>query len=138
MATVFLDTNVFLYAAGREHPHREPCRKVLRQVQDGTLVANTSAEVVQELLYVVSRRGRPRDAIALARSVMGLFPELLPVTRADMEAACRLLERHPALPARDAVHVATMQTGGLDLLVSTDAHFDAIAEIRRIDPTVSG
>ena len=44
---VFLDTNVFLYAAGGEHVLREPCRRILRNVVD--IDAITSSEVVQEI-----------------------------------------------------------------------------------------
>ena len=76
----FLDTNVFLYAAGAAHPERDACVRVLRSVADGSLDATVNSEVVQEILYVLSRRGRRRDAIALAGHVAALFPDLLPVT----------------------------------------------------------
>ena len=70
----FLDTNVFLYAAGSSHRLREPCQEILRRVADGNLFAITSTEVVQELLYVLDRRGRGADGIRLSRRVLLLFP----------------------------------------------------------------
>ena len=33
----FLDTNVFLHAAGRPHPLKEACSRVLGKVADGSL-----------------------------------------------------------------------------------------------------
>ena len=131
---VFLDTNLFLYAAGAQHPLRSPCQAVLKQLGRGALAGATSTEVVQELMYVLCRRGRQNDALRLARNVLALFPNLLPVTRADMALACNILEQAPGIPARDAVHAATMRNNGLEVIISADRHFDAIGGIRRIDP----
>ena len=69
---IFLDSNVFLYAAGREHSLRDACRKVLDRVAEGDLVAVTSSEVLQEILHVLTRRGLRREAIELTRSVLDL------------------------------------------------------------------
>lgn len=135
---IFLDANVFLYAAGKPHPLREPCRTVLRRVEDGSLASNTSVEVVQELLHVLSRRGLVAEGLHLARTVMKLFPVVLPLTRTDLLDACNLLDRHSGLTPRDAVHVATMRAHGIDTLVSADVHFDRVAGIVRVDPTDVG
>ena len=83
---VFLDTNVFLYAAGASHLLREPCAKLpcaklLRRVADGSLDATINSEVVQEVLYLLTRRGRRDDALKLAGHLTSLFPDLLAVTR---------------------------------------------------------
>lgn len=131
---VFLDANVFLYAAGRDHPLRDPCRRILRAVEEGSLSSNTSVEVVQELLFVLWRRGMAERGVRLARSVMGLFPEALPMGPAEVRGACDLLERQPGLTPRDAVHVVTMQSHGIEMIVSADTHFDSVEGIRRIDP----
>jgi len=131
---VFLDTNVFLYAIGGPHPQRDACVKLLLRVGDGSLGATINTEVVQEILFVLTRRGRRRDGLKLARDLTSLFPDLLPVTREDMLSACDLLQRHPRLPVRDAVHAATMLRNNLRLIVSVDPDFDQVAELRRIAP----
>ena len=87
----FLDTNVFLHAAGRPHPLKEACAGVLRKVAEGSLDATVNSEVLQEIVYVLARRGRREDGTVLARHVAALFPDLLPVTREDMIEACNLL-----------------------------------------------
>ena len=131
---VFVDTNVFLYAAGRAHPKRDACARVLRKVAEGSLDATVNSEVLQEILYVLSRRGRREDGVALARNVAALFPELLSVTREDMDMAFELALRHPLLPVRDAVHAGTMLRGGLKRVISVDEDLDQIPEIERVDP----
>lgn len=130
----FLDTNVFLYAAGRAHPQKLPCQAVLRRIGEGRLRATTSTEVVQEIAYVLTRRGRRGDGVRLARRVLALFPDLLPVTHDDMALACDCLDQNPHLPSRDAVHVATMRNAGITTIISADRDFDAFEDIRRFDP----
>lgn len=134
ISMIFLDTNVFLYAAGGPHRYRDPCQSVLLRLRENSLIATTNTEVIQELLYVLRRKNREKQALELARDVIALLPDLLPVTRVDAALACDLLEQHPDLPTRDAVHVATMRSNGLDTLISADQHFDAVTGVRRIDP----
>ena len=131
---IFLDTNIFLYAAGRAHPERDACARLLRRVADGSLEATVNTEVVQEILYVLTRRGRRKEGLTLARNVEALFPDLLPVTRDDIREALHLLEEHPRLSVRDAVHAATMLRNGLQNVASVDADFDQILGIQRIAP----
>jgi hypothetical protein len=131
---VFLDTNVFLYAVGAAHPLRVACAKVLRRVAEGSLDATINSEVIQEILYVLIRRGRRADALKLANDLASLFPDLLAVTRDDLLSACELLEQYPRLSVRDAVHIGTMLRNGLRTVVSVDSDFDQVSEIRRIEP----
>jgi predicted nucleic acid-binding protein len=54
---VFLDTNIFLYAAGASHPWREACAKVLRRVADGSLDATINSEVQnRSTLHLLAER----------------------------------------------------------------------------------
>lgn len=130
---IFLDTNVFLYAAGKEHALRGPARRILRLLEQGGLAATTSVEVVQELTFVLWRRGLPAEARELARLVLRLFPGMLSLARDDLELALQILERYSGLTPRDAIHVATMRRHGIDTIASADRHFDEVSGIRRID-----
>lgn len=133
-AMIFIDTNIFLYAAGKDHPLRAPCQTFLQHVITGKIAAVTSSEVIQELLYVLTRRGLRTEAVTLANQVLQLFPELLPVTREDMDATCEILQAMPTVSVRDAVHIGTMRNHGLERIISADHHFDSIPGIERIDP----
>jgi uncharacterized protein len=130
----FLDTNIFLYAAGGPSPQRESCAKVLRRVADGSPDATINAEVIQEILHALVRRGRRDEGIKLARQLTALFPDLLPVTGDDMALSCDLLHRYPSLSVRDAVHAGTMLRHGLKTIVSVHPDFDQVREIQRVDP----
>jgi predicted nucleic acid-binding protein len=132
MTAVFLDANVFLYAAGADHPLREPAQQVIQKVSRGELLATASAEILQEILHVMHRRDQVDLGVQLVRNTGLLFPDLLPITLNDMLIASDLLKRYPQIRARDAVHAATMLNNGLDSIISSDHHFDDILEIRRI------
>lgn len=134
MARIFLDANVFLYAIGADSPHRTPCRAVLEAVGQGRLDGITSSEVLQEILHVRSRRVNVKDATSAVRAAADLVAEVLPVTTNDVLGACRLLEAHSGLSARDALHAAVMMNSQLHLLVSVDRDFDVLPELKRIDP----
>lgn len=131
---VFLDTNVFLYAVGGPHSEREACRRLLERVGEGRLEATINTEVAQELLFVLTRRRRRREALKLAGDVMALFTDVLPVTGEDMTLAMDLLRRYLRLTVRDAIHAATMIRNGLATIISVDEDFDEVREIRRIAP----
>jgi predicted nucleic acid-binding protein len=134
VARFFLDTNVFLYAVGGEGPHRAACRALLAAVGDGELDGVTSSEVLQEILHVRSRRLGWSDATATVRAAAALVADVLPVSHYDVLAACDLIDRHPNLGARDSLHVAVMRSADIDTIISMDADFDAVPNLRRIHP----
>ena len=75
------------------------------------------------------RKGRPEPDPQLRDT------EKVPLgTERQTARALELLVRHPGLPARDALHVATMEAHGVERLLSADRHFDQIDTVMRVDP----
>jgi hypothetical protein len=134
VARLFVDANVFLYAIGADSPHQIPCRAVLQSVGEGKLDGITSSEVLQEILHVRSRRMNVQDAASAVRAAAALVADVLPVTTHDVLEACRLLESHSDLGARDALHAAVMKNSQVHLLVSVDRDFDVVPDLKRIEP----
>jgi uncharacterized protein len=130
----FLDANVLMYAAGTEHPLREPCREALRRAVDEKKSLVTDSEVLQEILYRYFAIRRPDAAQSVYRSAIGLCDSVLPVAEPHTSRALELLLKYRDLSARDAIHIATMEAAGLRLILSTDSDFDTISEVDRIDP----
>lgn len=133
MTRAFVDANVFLYAIGAEHPYQGACQELLTAVVRGDVGGETSVEVLQEVVHSRRRRGddeAPQRAREILRSeipVHGIEP-------ADLERALALIEEHPALPARDAVHAATAINREIAVVLSADADFDQVGGLRRVDP----
>jgi uncharacterized protein len=61
---IFVDTNVFMYAVGGEHPLRETARTFFEDALEQGTALFTSAEVMQELMhaYVPVKRDETLDA----------------------------------------------------------------------------
>ena len=123
-----------MYAAGSDHPLREPCQQALGRAVEQDIRLVTDAEVLQEILYRYFSLGRPESARTVHRSAIDLCDEVLPIEVAHTTLALELLFEHPRLTPRDAIHVATMQHHGLKLLLSTDQDFDGPGLVERIDP----
>jgi len=132
---VFLDTNVFIYAAGGDGLLKQPCIELLRRVASGEVDAVTSAEVIQEIHHVFRRRGRLADGVALGRDVARLFPGLLPITRQDVLRSGEILIARPQLSPHDALHAATALNNGVTRIVLVDADVGYVDGLQRLDPT---
>lgn len=132
--TAFVDTAVFMYAVGGQHPLREPCRQVLRSIGGGELDATTSVEVVQEILHRFLALRRAMQGAEIATDALDLLAPVLPVTHAVLRRMPELVARYPTLTARDLLHVATCQHEGIGEIISPDRGFDAVEGLVRIDP----
>lgn len=138
MPTVFVDTAVIMYAAGREHPLRSACLAVMDAVNAGEIDGVISAEVVQEIVHRYLSTRQPDVGREMATHALDMFAPVLPVTDAVMRRVVDLVEQYRTVRARDIVHVATCLEQGIDTIVSPDTHFDDISEITRIEPNDLG
>jgi hypothetical protein len=133
--TVFIDSNIPMYVAGRDHPCREPSRRFLERVRSGEVDACTSTEVLQEILWRYSALRR----LDLAGAVYDLFvqicPRVLPVTIADTDRARQILVSVKTVSARDAIHAAVMLNHSVGSIATFDEGFDAIPSIARLKLT---
>ncbi len=116
----FVDTNVFIYAAGREPNRSRQALSMLTEPPPDEVPLFTSAEVLQELLHVYLRRQELVLYDALVSSFDRLLRDVLPVTGQDLRLARTLSERFPTLGARDLVHLAVCQRADATDLLSFD------------------
>lgn len=133
---VFIDTNIPIYASGREHLYKEPCARIMRIVSESPTAFVTNVEVLQELVhhYQASRRWE------LGRQVVRSFAEIMhdriePIYQDDILLAARLADDHPLVSTRDLVHAAVMKRLGADHVISADTDFDRLPGITRLDPS---
>jgi predicted nucleic acid-binding protein len=132
---VFLDVNVFIDAAGREHPHQMPSARLIHERGAGRLEAVTDADVLQETLSRVWRVQALPDGIALCERILQLVPDILTVSKDDLVLAIRLLGHQPVVEPRDATHAAVMLTHGLTHLYSSDQQCDLMPGWKRLEPS---
>ena len=135
---IVLDTTVLVYAVGADHPLRKPCQQLIRAIADGTILATTTVEVIQELTHVRARRRARKDAAALARDYIELLSPLLVVEETDLREGLRLYEEGTGFGAFDAILAAATHAAGADALVSADTGISDIAAIHHVVPDAGG
>ncbi len=103
---IFVDTNVFMYAVGRDHVLKDPARSFLTEAQANHDQLCCSAEVLQELLHAYLPVGRQQTLERAFSLIQGCVDQMWPVEAEDVELARTLIEKFSHLDARDLLHLA--------------------------------
>ena len=112
----FIDADVPIYAAGREHPYREPCIRVLAAVNENPDGFVTDAEVFQEIMHHYRRTQRWDAGQTVVESFAAMMRgRVSPVT---IDAVMRRL--------------------GVTRIVTADADFGRVPGAVRLDPVDFG
>jgi predicted nucleic acid-binding protein len=135
---IFVDTEIFLYAAGRDSDRREACQGVLGRLveEEPGLVARTDANVLREALEHCRDAGAPQKGQALFDSITSLGIPVLGVEEEDLRQARLLMASIPELATRAAVHAGVMRSHGIGRVLSYDESFDFLPGIERLEPWV--
>jgi len=137
MNKAFIDTNIFIYAAGAESPHKAPALKLLKRIAAGELEACSDTEVLQEILYRHWHLKDYEKGIRICEEASIIIPQILSITREDLSSAMDLLRQTSfKIQPRDAIHAAVMLNHGVKLILSYDHHFDLVMGIKRIEPDI--
>lgn len=120
MAELFLDVNVPMYAAGKEHLYKAPCAWVMTEIAEGRIDAAIDVEVIQESLYRYGAIDQWQIGVSVAQNLLKIVPMIYPIQVADIRLAVKLFERYAPheIPARDVLHVAVMRNNGLSRIIS--------------------
>jgi len=126
---LYLDANIFIYAAINTEEAGDKARSIMRRIQRGEETGETSALTFDEVFWAIKK-----DNTELAFSVceaMLNFPHL-EIVAADRGIAILAIKiiRESHLAPRDAIHAATAISEKADFMVSDDAHFSKVKELR--------
>jgi predicted nucleic acid-binding protein len=128
---LYIDSNVFVYAALNTEKLGDRARSLLSKIQRGKEQAVTSALAFDELVWVVKKHRSMEDAISAGEALLN-FPNLkLVVVNGDLLVSALNLIKKYNLDPRDAIHAATALMEKANTFVSTDSHFDRITELKR-------
>ena len=138
----FIDTNILMYARGKDHPYKKPCADLVFKIADGTFEKNLGfpvidSEVFQEIIYRYALVGEWSTALSVCKDVYALGIEILSIGNPEVKKLLELTEKYvkSKIAPRDLIHAAVMLTNDIKNIITTDAHFDLIKEVRRFDPT---
>ncbi len=110
-SSIFLDANIFMYAAGKPHTYKNPCLHILKDVETQALSAVVNTEIFQELLYRYSHIGVPEKGIQLCHDILRFPLIMLSITKADIQLAIDLFNQYKntGVKPRDAIHAASLK-----------------------------
>lgn len=130
---IFVDSNIPMYVAGRDHPNRDPARRFLDGARAGNVDLCTSVEVLQEILHRYVSLKRPDLAAEVYELFIEVCPVVLPVTLSDTDRAKGLIEGVRDISVRDAVHAAVMLNNEVIEIATFDVGFDRIPGLKRLE-----
>ena len=127
MIVVFVDTNVIMYAVGREHALRPDAQQFFLDALEAGEVLVSSAEVLQELLHAYLPVGRMETLDAALTLAQSRLADVWPVEEDDVRLARAFVERQPGLGARDLLHLACCRRRGVERIKSFDRALSSAA-----------
>ncbi|MGA1843624.1 MAG: type II toxin-antitoxin system VapC family toxin [bacterium] len=117
---IFVDTNVFMYAVGREHPLRQEAQDFFIQSRKSKESLVSSAEVAQELLHAYLPVGRIETLDAAMEIFYFGLDHIFDITIEDVRHARNLVEILPTLTARDLLHLSICQRNKITKIKTYD------------------
>lgn len=129
---IFVDSNVPMHLVGAAHPNKNRLQRLLDTLIREQARFVTDVEAYQEILHRYTSINWP-DAIGPAFDCLdSIADDVLTYGMAQIRAAREILASVEGLSARDALHVAVMQSAGVRRIPSLDRGFDACPGIERL------
>lgn len=130
---IYLDANVFVLANLNTGDAGEKARSLLKDVQSGRVEAASSALTFDELVWAVKKNRTGEDSVLAGEAFLNMPKLRLVAVNGDLLAVALAVMKEYHLDPRDAIHAASAQTEGAEVIVSSDRHFDRIKQIKRKD-----
>lgn len=128
---IYLDANVFVLASLNAEEAGDKARSLLNDVQAGRVDAASSALTFDELVWAVKRHRSAQDSITAGEAFLNMSGLKLVAVNGDLLAIALGVMKEYNLNPRDAIHAASAQSEGAEIIVSGDKHFDRLREVKR-------
>jgi predicted nucleic acid-binding protein len=106
---IFVDTNVFMYAVGREHPLRQDAQNFFIHSRRAGQRLVSSAEVAQEMLHAYLPVGRIKTLNSAFDLLISGLDQVFDISLEDVQHARNLTKVFSNLTARDLLHLSICQ-----------------------------
>ena len=127
--TYYLDANILVYASIQNEQLGKAARRLLQQIQEGTLQGVTSCLAFDEAFWVL-KKAIPDNITAAGEQLLDLPLKFLPIDKQLLHNMITIIEQHNLQP-HDALHMAIMQRYNIKTIISEDRDFDTIPSIER-------
>ena len=135
MKKKFIDTNIFLrYLTGDDPSKYDNCREIFRKAIEGKIALATSGMVIAELVWTLLSYYKVAKAEVVEKISIIVSTENLYVPDKNIITDALVLYSRKNIDYIDAYNAVFMKYHGLDEIYSYDRDFDAIEDIKRMEP----
>ncbi len=129
--TVYIDTNIFVYALQDTDELGDNARKFLQMIEDGTLEGATSSITFSELVFAIMKNDSREKALEGGENFLALNNIYIEdTTKATCRIAVEAIAQYSLKP-QDALHYATMKEVGITQIITEDKDFDKALDIKK-------
>lgn len=129
---IYIDANVFVYSVLDEKDIGENARNIIEKIKNNIFRGFTSTLTIDEILWAVQKQLGKEKAADIANDFISMTNlEFLSVGIDIIKNSIN--EYKNSLDPRDAIHLASMQSKNIKIIVSSDSDFDKIKDIKRIN-----
>ena len=130
--SIYVDSNIFISPLIYEHSTQaDSSKRVLTAVEKGIVTAYTSTLTWDEVVWVVRRVLGSPDSIQAGEKLLA-FPNLRFVaTSEEIIRSAQMISSEHGVAPRDAVHLSSALSKGVDFIVSDDSDLDIPGVKRR-------
>lgn len=131
---VYLDANVFIYAALDSGAKGEKAREILNSIVKGNEAACTCLLAVDEVVWKIWKETKDRKQSIEQGMRMLALPNIrcAEVAKEEMLLALNLMSENSSLKPRDAIHAAVCMRNNIRTIISDDGDFDTLKGLKRI------
>lgn len=117
---------------GAPHRHKAEAQIILERLVAAGERLVTDAEALQEILHRYSAIGRREAIRPTLQATLDIVDVVIPIDQAEVLRAAEIVQNPAGLSARDAIHIATMERHGIQVILTFDTDFDRWPGLRRI------
>jgi predicted nucleic acid-binding protein len=128
---LYIDSNIFIFAAVDQTELGDNCRKLLDKIQNNELTCGSSYLTIDEVIWVIKKKLGKENAVRIAKASLSLPVKWIEVGRTIM---FRMIEHFNDnnLDPRDCLHLSSMREAGINTILSEDTDFDDVKGIKRL------
>ncbi len=128
---MYIDSNIFLFAALDTTELGDNCRKVLEMIQDQELTCASSFLTVDEVIWILKKKMGKEKAVKISKASLSLPVKWIEIDRSIISGMIDQFEDN-TLDPRDSLHLTSMKAAGINTILSEDTDFDKIKGIKRL------
>ena len=130
---VFIDSNIFIYAAQSHPKFGKACKKIIEDIEFRKIEAITSVLNIIESIEVIDRNSNRKVALTALELLLALPMDVEDVVKEHEVDALSIFSISKANYS-DVVFIAVMKEKFIDTIVTNDSRFEEIKGIKVIKP----